>query len=130
VLISYVDNEERLPGVVDPVGPPLFSPPPVSLPATLTSLPYEVNVLRVNGSDALRSALTDSLVDDAVGTFAFDHGWSTVFFVDSVGLSGTDLETNLPATQEGFPVIGFSFERVNGNGVMDAIEANYSRSTQ
>jgi hypothetical protein len=126
---SYTDNEEWAGVSVCTTCDVEFSPPPPATVIPTSSLPNEVNVMRVNGSDALRSGLTvDATFADDNGN-ELEHGWSSTIFTDSVGLVGTDLDSGLSVMQDGFPVIGFSFERMNGNGVMDAIISNYQRST-
>jgi hypothetical protein len=126
---SYTDNEEWAGVSVCTTCDVEFSPPPPATVIPTSSLPNEVNVMRVNGSDALRSGLTvDATFADDNGN-ELEHGWSSTIFTDSVGLVGTDLDSGLSVMQDGFPVIGFSFERMNGNGVMDAIVSNYQRST-
>jgi hypothetical protein len=130
IATSYTDNEEWAGQSVCTTCDVEFSPPPPAAVVPTASLPNEVNVLRINGSDALRSALTvDMSFTDDNGA-EISHGWSSTIFTDSVGLVGTDLDSGLSVTQDGFPVVGFSLERLNGNGVMDAIVSNYQRSTQ
>jgi hypothetical protein len=133
VVTSYTDAEEFAVDCIGPLCNPSldFSPPQAGPTPNVEILPNEVNVVRINGSDALRSALTvDASLDIDDAGNVLNLGWTGTTFIDSVGLVGTDLDTGLAVTQGGFPVVGFSFERMNGNGVMDAIESNYSRVTQ